>query len=172
MLDWKHRLLGLGLPCLLAFSFDVGLTFHGQPTEYWGGDYAKTTEGSPFFRKLFEVHPLAAVAGEGLWAGIILVLILLLPEVLAVILAVTIVFGHTAGGSTWLIPVTWPHWFQTGNGILLVAATVLGVGLHWSLRKGRSASQAGMPHQLPPPVRWGMIVVAIGLACYMYLIPQ
>src|SRR6266852_3031289 len=99
MPDWKRRLLGLGLPCMLAFLFDTGLTLHGQPAEYWAGDYSSSTEGAPFFRKLFEMHPAAAVAGEGLWAVIILVLILLLPEVPAVILTITIVLGHMAGGS-------------------------------------------------------------------------
>jgi hypothetical protein len=117
------------------------------------------------------MHPLAAVAGYGLWASIVLVLILLLPEVLAVILAIVVVFGHTAGGYTWLVPIEWPHWYQTGHGAPLVAATVLGVGLHWSLRQSRSASPPATANQLRPLARWGMIVLAIGLACYMYLVP-
>ena len=44
MPEWKRRLLGLGLPCLLAFAFDIGLTMYNQPAEYWAGDYSRTTE--------------------------------------------------------------------------------------------------------------------------------
>jgi hypothetical protein len=172
MPDWKRRLLGLGLPCLLAVSYDVGLTLHGQPARYWAGDYNSTTEGAPFFRKLFETHPLAVVAGEALWASIILTWILLLPEVLAVTLAIAVVIGHTVGGYTWLSLMPMRHWFQIGHGTLLVAAAVLGVGLHWSLRTARSAGPAAPTKRLHPLVRWGLIVVATGLACYMYLIPQ
>ena len=49
MPQWKRRLLGLGLPCLLAFAFDIGMTMYGQPAQYWAGDYSRTPEGAPFF---------------------------------------------------------------------------------------------------------------------------
>jgi hypothetical protein len=133
MPEWKCRLLGLGLPCLLAFAFDIGLTLYNQPMEYWAGDYGRTTEGAPFFRKLYEIHPLAAVAGYGLWAGSILAWIVFTPEVVAVILAIAIVFGHTAGGYAGLVAATvtadgagfdiGPRWFQTGATGCPLAAT-------------------------------------------------
>jgi hypothetical protein len=172
MPEWKRRLLGLGIPCLLAFAFDIGLTMHGQPAAYWAGDYSRTTEGAPFFRKLFEIHPLAEAAGEALWAGVIVVGLLLLPEVLAVILAVAVVFGHTGGGYTWL---GWPiesRWFQTLHGVLFVSATVLGLGLYWLLHVARREAESATTRRLHPVVRWGLIGIAGGLACYMYLIPQ
>jgi hypothetical protein len=172
MRQWKRRLLGLGLPCLLAFSFDIGMTMYGQPAEYWAGDYSQTNEGSPFFRNLFQVHPGAAAGGEALWAAIIIVGIVLLPEVLATIAAVAIVFGHTAGGFTWLHIIPERRWFQTLHGLLFVSATVLGLGLHWSLRNARMEDNVANQTRLSPLIRWSLIGVAFAIACYMYLIPQ
>ncbi|HKA86706.1 MAG TPA: hypothetical protein VKE22_03535, partial [Haliangiales bacterium] len=60
-----------GLPCLFALLLDDGLTLHGQPAEYWAGDYAQTTEGAPFYRKLYAWHPAAAVCGHLVWAGLL-----------------------------------------------------------------------------------------------------
>lgn len=182
MPEWKCRLLGLGLPCLLAFAFDIGLTMYNHPAEYWAGDYSRTVEGAPFFRKLFEIHPLAAVASYGLWAGIILMWIVFMPEVVAVILAITIVFGHTAGGYAGLAAATWtpdgagfdigPRWFQTLHGVLFVSATALGWGVHWSLRTARLDSGESKSQRLHPVARWGLLGLASAVACYMYLIPQ
>jgi hypothetical protein len=172
MADWKCRLLGLGLPCFLAWLFDVGMTFHGQPAAYWAGDYGRTTEGSPFFARLFEIHPLAAVAGEVLWLSIIFTWLLLMPEVLAVILAVAIVFGHTAGGFTWFGLLLERRWFQTLHGIFFVSATVLGVGLYWFLWIGRRPDSVRQERRLHPVFRWSLLAVASALAIYFYLIPQ
>jgi len=170
MPEWKRRLLGMGLPCLLGFLFDVGQTMYKQPVEYWQGDYTHTTEGAPFMQKLYMVHPLAAAAGHVVWLGCCLTLILLLPEVLAVVLVIAIVFGHTVGGYTWLGYALMSHWYQTAHGMFFVAAVVLGVGLYWSLRTGVQQASTGTSRLLPPPVRWGLIVVAFGLMCYMSLI--
>src|SRR4051794_24914098 len=101
MPDWNRRLVGLGVPCLLAFLLDSGLTLHGQPAEYWAGQYTFTTEGAPLMRRLYMAHPLAAVGGYLAWAGILCGLLVLLPEVLAVILSIAVVFGHVAGAYTW-----------------------------------------------------------------------
>jgi hypothetical protein len=172
MPEWKRRLLGMGLPCLLAFAFDIGLTMHGQPTEYWQGDYAHTTEGAPFQRKLYMIHPLAAVAGHSIGLGCWITLILLLPEVLAVILSIAIVFGHTVGGYMWFGYALTSHWYQTAHGMFFVSAVVLGMGLYWSLRMGARLGAPSTERRLPQPFRWGLIVVASGLACYMTLVPQ
>jgi hypothetical protein len=157
---------------LLAFSFDIGLTMHGQPTEYWAGDYSQTTEGAPFFRKLYQIHPLAAAAGDVLWAAIILTWILLSPEVLAVILTIAIVFGHTAGGCTWLGFALECRWFQSLHGVLFVSACVLGVGVHWSLQMARRDRADSKTTRLKPVVRWSLLGMATATACYMFLIPQ
>src|SRR5215468_3485131 len=98
----KRHLLGVGIPCLLAVLLDAGLTTLGQSQEYWNGDYSAVNEGNPFFRNLFAIHPGAAIAGYVVWAGILIGLVLLLPEVLAVVLSMAVVFGHVGGAYTWL----------------------------------------------------------------------
>jgi hypothetical protein len=170
MPDWKRRLLGMGIPCLVAFLLDSGLTLHGQPSKYWAGDYTYTTEGAPLMRRLYLIHPLAAVAGYLLWVSLMFGLLVLLPEVLAVILSIAIVFGHVAGAYTWLIPVITVGWYQTVNGMFLATAVVLGVGLHWSLRASERA-RATSSQPLPAGLRWGLIALLFSVGFSMIFAP-
>jgi hypothetical protein len=169
MSNWRRRLLGMGLPCLMALALDVTLTMRGQPAEYWAGDYAQTNEGAPFHRKLYAIHPAAAVAGHTVWAGILIGLILLLPEVLAVILAIAVVFGHAAGAYTWLEGGVATGWFQTADGLIPAAAVVLGTGLYWSLSGPVQQEATGASRPVHPVVRWGLIALLFASACYMVL---
>lgn len=175
--SWKRRLLGIGLPCLLALLLDAGLTTLGQSQEYWNGDYSAVNEGNPFFRKLFAIHPGAALAGYVFWAGILIGLVLLLPEVLAVILSITVVFGHVGGAYTWMQHFEWvapfgQGWFQTAGGLLPASAVVLGMGLYWGLTQPqRSETNAAGPY-LPPLVRWGLITLLLGVGLYAWCIAQ
>ena len=170
MLEWKRRLIGLGVPCLLAFLLDSGLTLKGQPAEYWAGQYSYTTEGAPFMRRLYMIHPIAAVGGYMCWAGILLGLLVLLPERLAVVLAIAVVFGHVAGAYTWLIPALTVGWYQTVNGMFLASASVLGVGLHWLLR-GPVPSTSGFLSRMSSRQRWGLIALLFGAGCSMIFAP-
>jgi hypothetical protein len=68
----------------------------------------------------------------------------LLPEVLAVVLAIAAVVGNTYGASTWVTAAlvsraAWGqpaavNWYQASNGMFLAAAIVVGVGVHWVVR--------------------------------------
>src|SRR5262249_47315663 len=138
----------------------------------WAGDHSQANEGSPFFLKLFKKHPLAAAAGEMLWAAIILTWVLLLPEVLAVILTIAVVFGHTAGGYTRAGIMLPGRLVSTLHGVLIVSAIVLGGGVHWALRGPPPKYGAAKMTRLHPVVRWGLLAFATATACYMFLIPQ
>ena len=171
MADWRRRLFGLGLPCLLAFLLDTGLRLHAQPAAYWAGDYHHTLqEGSPFLRALYTWHPLAAAAGYALWAAIIAGLLVLLPECLAVILAIAVCFGHIGGAYSWSKPALGAWWYQITNGILLVSGLALGLGLHWYLRSSRFGAM-GRGRQGPwfGVVRWCCIVSLAGMGYFLYL---
>ena len=172
MSNARRRLIGMALPCLLALALDAGLTLRGQPKEYWAGDYSQTTEGAPFHRKLFAIHPAAAVAGYAAWAGILVGLILLLPESLAVVFSIAVVFGHTAGAYTWLDGGITVGWFQTARGMLPTSAVVLGAGLYWSLSEGGQREAKGANRPRNPFVRWGLIAALFGIACYMIFFPH
>jgi hypothetical protein len=151
MAEWR-RLVGLGLPCLLTWAVDVGLTLDGQPPEYWAGDYARTTEGAAFHRRLYARHPAAGVAGQALWLGVAAGLLVLLPETPAVVVALAAVFGNTFGAATWVTahlvasaawrspgPVTW---YQASCGLFLGAAVAAGIGVRWVVRAGARAGPA------------------------------
>jgi len=168
--DWKRRLLGMGVPCLLALALDATLTMCGQPEGYWAGNYSQTTEGSPVFRQFFVLGPVAAIAGYAAWAGVLIGLILLLPEAFAVSLSLAVVLGHTAGADTWLG--IGEGWFQTAHGMLLPAAVVLGVGLCWFLRAPSQGQAKAAVRPSNPWLRWGPVAALLAVGAYMFLFPH
>lgn len=178
MVDWKRRLLGMGLPCLLAFALDATLTMWGQPEGFWAGNYSLTSEGSPIFRQFFALGPVAAIAGYAAWASVLLGLILLLPEALAVSLSLTAVLGHTAGAAMWVDGLftvgrlgggVAAGWFQTARGMLPAAAVVLGIGLCWSLREPGQGRAKGEQRSWNPALRRGLVAALLGISTYMML---
>jgi hypothetical protein len=171
MTERKCRLLGMGLPCCLAFLIDTTLAFWDQPSEYWHGQYSQTVEDTLFFRTLYEIHPLAAVAGYAAWAAVIAGLLLLLPEVLAVILAIAVVFGHVLGAYTQIIPILGRGWYQVANAMFLAAAAALGIGLYWSLRTAPADGGVGGEQRLPLWLRWGLIAGLLATGCFMLWSP-
>jgi hypothetical protein len=121
------------LPPLLFCGLDLSLTLLGQPPEYWAGDYRLVNEASPTFHDLLAYHPLAFLAGEVVWVALFTGLILLLPETLALIACIAIVFGHTAGAASWIV---WR--FELGypicHGLFLLSAIVLALGIRTGFR--------------------------------------
>jgi hypothetical protein len=171
MIEWKRRLLGLGVPCLLAFLLDTTLTLCGQPREYWAGQYTWTTEDTLFFHTLYVIHPVAALGGYVAWAVVMATLLLLLPELLAVILAIALVFGHTGGAYTWLIPVLGPEWYRVAIIMFLVAAVALGTGLYWGVRASAHADQTVGVQRVSMWLRCGLSAALAAAAGSMILIP-
>lgn len=166
---FRGRLLGMGLPFLLAFLLDWSLTLHGQSAEYWAGNYACANETSPFFRALFMIHPLAAIAGQLVWVGLILTLLVLLPEILAVILLIFVVFGHMMGAYSWMILAMTAGRYQFGMVTNLVTAILLGVALYRSQHATvQNESSAGT---LPTWLRYGLITLLSCTALVIVLAP-
>jgi hypothetical protein len=180
MATWQRRLVGLGLPCLLTWVLDVGLTLHGQPPEYWAGDYARTTEGAAFYRRLYALHPAAGAGGQLLWMGAVAGLVVLLPETCAVVVALAAAFGNTLGASTWVTAAllrraawgqpTAVSWYQASCGLFLAAALLSGVGVRWAVRSsacsgpGESMRPAGWP-------RWVLVSVLLAVAAAIVFVP-
>ncbi len=102
MATWQRRLIGFGLPCLLSWMLDFGLTLHWRPPVYWAGDYARTTEVAPFYRRLYSLHPAAEAAGQFLVIALVVGLLVTLPEVLAVVVAIASATYNTYGATTWV----------------------------------------------------------------------
>ena len=99
----RRRLIGLGLPPILFFAVDMGMTLWGQPAAYWAGDYSKVNEASPALESWLRVSPLAFVAGCAGIALAAIALVVLLPDVLALVASIAGVMGGAFGASTWLI---------------------------------------------------------------------
>jgi hypothetical protein len=170
----------LGLPCLLPWVLDVTLTLHGQPPEYWAGDYTRTTEGAAFYRRLYEIHPSAGVGGNLLFIGLIGALLVLLPERLAVVLALAAAFGSTWGASTWverhlITRAAWGSptgvgWYQAVNALFLMTAALAGVGIRWVVRS--SALRPGScPCRLADRWRWALIFLFVSALVAIAFVP-
>ncbi len=167
MTDSKRRLIGMGIPFGLAFVTDTALTT------------ALTVRGHPpweivdrlFFHTLYLIHPLAPIAGCLSWACVIIGLLLLLPDVLAVIVAVAAVFGHVGGAYSQLIPFLGSRGYQITNGVFVLTAAALGTGLWWSARVSPAVQRSGPAYDLPVWLRWGLITLLAVVAGCMVLIP-
>jgi hypothetical protein len=146
MTDTKRRLIGMGIPFLLAFGPDTALAIGSRST---------TLDGL-LFQALLRLHPQALLLGFAAWAFAVTGLLLLLPEVLAVVLTIAAVFGHAAGAYLQLTGVLGGWWYQAANGLFLIAAIALGTGLTWW---ARVQDNSGNPGKLPKRWRWGLVVL-------------
>jgi len=133
MPDSARRLVGLGLPCLVAYLIAATLTLYAN-------------------------HSLAVVAECLAWPAIIAGLLLLLPEPLAVVLAIAVVFGHVAGAYTLMTPMLGSAWYQIANGMFLVGAATLGTGLYWWVRTSNQSNRGQRLKQVPTWLRWPLII--------------
>jgi hypothetical protein len=167
MTDRKRRLLGLGLPCLVAFLLDTTQRLCLQPGAYWAGNYHYILqEGTPFIRALYTWHPLAALGGYVLWAAILTALLLLLPRPLAVMLAIAVVFGHIAGAYSWSAQL-----MDRYLGVVFVFTGIgLGVGLHWYLKASTHSNRRQLDRRpFSTVLRWGSIVALSAMGYYLFV---
>ena len=167
MTDSKRRLLGMGIPFALAFVTDTALTTALTVR----GHRPWEVEDRLFFHTLYLIHPLAPLAGYLMWACVIIGLFLLLPEVLAVILAIVVVFGHVGGAFSQIYPFLGSWYYPLVNGLFLLTAITLGTGLWWSARASPPVHRFARANGLPAWLRWGLIALLAGVAGCMVLIP-
>jgi hypothetical protein len=104
-----------------------------QTGKYWGGRYLEALEANPVAFPLLSQHPLVFAAGITIWIILFLVLIILLPMRPAMILSITITFGHLWGAGGWVMNCTvmtgcpytmfYGHWICLT--LILVAAILI-----------------------------------------------
>jgi hypothetical protein len=162
--------LWLLLPPIALCSLDLGLTFYGQPVEYWAGNYAAVQEVSPSFAYYMSIHPLVCLAVDLLWISIFSLAILLLPEKLALTVAVAVMLGHLAGAASWLIYRF--KGYQYCNALFLATAALIVFAFKRGQRDdGRSAidwERTGLPGWM----RWVVIAALFVLPTWWFLIPR
>jgi hypothetical protein len=166
MTSIRHRLFGLCLPPLVFYALDTSLTLFGQAAEYWAGNRHCVNEASTTFNLLLQIHPAAFVAGSLVWAMLFVVVILLLPDFLALIASIVVTFGHAAGAAMWLM-VRFHCGHQTFLGLLLVSQIILGSGVYWGWRAMPSQKDPLLSRS--PILRWTLIVLLVGIAVYLLL---
>ncbi len=164
-----RRLMGLCLPPLALCALDGTLTALGQSAAYWAGDYTRVNEASPTFNHLLEIHPAAYAVGVLAWAAVFVGIILLLPDTLALIVSITVTFGHTVGAASWLL---WRFQFsyQLCNGLFFASAVLLGLGIRWGWRAvpDQDYRLQGWPRGL----RWILALALFGVGVYLFLWPR
>lgn len=165
----RQRFLGLCLPPLVFCALDATCTLIGQSAKYWQGQLAYVNEGSPTLHYLLTVHPAAFAAGIAGWAAIFVMVLLLLPDTLALMVSVAIVLGHAAGTATWLY-YHFKFGYQMCNGLFLLAAVAIGIGVRWGWQAG--PNEALRLDRMPQVWRWALILLLIGIGVYLFLWPR
>lgn len=152
-----------------VLGMDASLTLIGQSAEYWQGQRTFANETSPTFHYLLTVHPAAFAVGMAVWAAIFVVVLLLLPDTLALMMSVAIVLGHTAGVATWM----YGHFkfsYQTCNALFLLAAVAIAMGVRWGWQA--SPNKPLRLERIPNVWQWAMILLLIGAGVYLFLWPR
>lgn len=163
--------LWLCVPPIVFCLFDAAVTLYGQSAAYWMGDYQIVEEMSPTPRYWLQIHPLVFVAGTGGWILTFSAIILLLPETLALSLAMMVCLGHLVCGNCWVM---WrmPNGYFLGNAIFVVASFVLVL----MFKRGQNgAGNSVIDWQrtgLPGWMRWATIACLALIPIYLFLIPR
>ncbi len=165
----RQRFLGLCLPPLVFCALDATLTLIGQSARYWQNQQADVNEISPTFHYLLTIHPAAFAAGIAAWAVIFVLVLLLLPDTLAMIVSIAIVLGHTVGAATWLM-YRFKFGYQVCNGLFLLAAVSIGLGIRWGWQAGPNEKLRF--DRIPQVWRWTLIVILVGVGVYLFLWPR
>lgn len=162
-----RRLIGLCLPPLLICALDCGLTLRGQSEGYWNGRFEEVNEASPTFNRLLKHHPAAFVAGIAVWGAMFVGIILMLPDVFALITSIAVTLGHMMGASSWI----WreKNGYQLCNLLFALCSIMLGLGIYYGWRgRPNERYQIGMPL----PVRWTISATLVAIAVYLFLWPR
>jgi hypothetical protein len=162
--------LWLVLPPIALCVLDAGLTLYGQSAEYWSGNHAAVNELSPSFQGYLAVHPLVAGAAFLLWIGIFSAVILLLPELLALVVSTAIVLGHMGGAESWLAYRF--HQYQACNVLSLATAAIVVVSFKCGQNKDGRAAFDWARTGLPGWLRWVLIAGLTLLPIWWFLVPR
>jgi len=165
----RQRFLGLCLPPLAFSLVDCIITLVGQSTAYWQGKYELANETSPTLHHLLVLHPAAFIAGLLVWWCIFVGIILLLPDTLALIVCIGVTFGHTVGVATWIL-FHFKYGYQVCNGLFLLAAVILGLGIRWGWRAG--PAQEYLLPRWSMWLRWLLAAVLFTVGVYLFLWPR
>ena len=162
---FKRRLLGLCAPPFVLGLIDGSLTLVGQSSFYWA-NYQAVNEANPVFSSLLQVHPLVFLAGVVVWQLMLCAMLLVLPEVLALILSIAFTFGYTIGSGSWLFE-RLELGYHLANGYYLLSACVLGLGIRYAIGRDAPAAEV-LKVSAEMRLKVGIGVVALGALLWLY----
>ena len=102
-MKFERNRLWLCLPFLVIFLVDAGITLACQPSQYWAGDRTFINEMFPLFAWGLAKGPSVFALLCAMWVLAFSVVIMVIPRLLAEILSLSLVSGHTWGTMTWLV---------------------------------------------------------------------
>jgi hypothetical protein len=116
--------LWLCLPFIISCISDMSVTMIGQDPLYWNLGYQYINEANPVGYWALSIHPGVFIVYQLLYIEFVLIVILLLPRMLAKILATFLVMSHSYAVFGWL-----KYVFQTSYsirfGVLILPAVLL-----------------------------------------------
>lgn len=95
--------LWLCLPFVLVFLCDACVTLSGQPSSYWEGTRQSVKEAFPLFAWGLSHGSLFFAVVCLVWIAVFSTLIISATSLIAEILSLALVNGHTWGTMTWLV---------------------------------------------------------------------
>jgi len=113
---------------------------------------------------------MAFAMGILLWEILFVTIILLLPDVIALIVSIVVTFGHVWGASTWLYFFRFQYAYQCCMGLFLASSIIIGSGIYWGWQ-ARPVQRHPMS-SWSPVARWTLIALAVGVAVYLFLWPR
>jgi hypothetical protein len=141
----RRRLWLCAAPAALAL-LDNGLTLWGQPPEYWAGDTTKTSELSPAMTWFLRQHVLGGVVETVLWVAAVSLLIIVLPDLAAKVLALAVALGHATGAGSWLVRGPETYWIYPV--LFLTSATLI----VWTWRLADASGPKPRPNDAAGPI--------------------
>jgi hypothetical protein len=162
--------LVLIVPAICYSLLDAGLTLYGQSDSYWSGNYADVNELSPSARGYLGSHPFAFLFHIACWISIFTCLILLLPEIPATFVSVTVIIVHMTGAASWLA-FRLASYQACGWLFLITAAVLVATTRFGRYPQGQTLINWGRFGWLLW-VRWLAVVLLFAFPIYWSLIPH
>lgn len=116
------KFLLLCIPILACVAADVSFTLHGQPSEWWAGNYAAHRELNPVGQIALSYGPFITVLSFCVYAVALCSAAMWMIPQHAGILAITVTFGHILGVHSWCHSTT-----MFGARLATFAAAMVGI---------------------------------------------
>ena len=110
----------LCLPPGILVLLDGALTLHGQPMQYWAGEFSLRQELNPVVDLLLAWHPGAFLLAWATWSLLIVSVMFFSPARIAFLVSLVCTIGHVCGAASWIVESDTGGWL-VAVGLVLTA---------------------------------------------------